>query len=198
MKNKKNSRQDFSHRYQTRMIANIVYSTLLACLVEMFLVTNLTMLAGYAKKSEWDNALLGMIGESDVIIVLGYVLVGILVFSVTFLMLQDRSVRYVGKISDAMNSIAEGDLNTTVDVVGDEEFSSIEAAQMRSVESVASNWLPSTFSWASMSSSCLVVAAPSFSRFSTRRRSVCCLAICSRSDAACFPMSGRPLRTEAR
>lgn len=107
------------------MIANIIYSTVLACLIEMFLVTNLTMLAGYAKKSEWDNALLGMIAESDVIIVLGYVLIGIVVFSVTFLMLQDRSVRYVGKISDAMNSIAEGDLNTTVEVVGDDEFSSM-------------------------------------------------------------------------
>ena len=136
MKNKKNSRQDFSHCYQTRMIANIVYSTLLACLVEMFLVTNLTMLAGYAKKSEWDNALLGMIGESDVIIVLGYVLVGILVFSVTFLMLQDRSVRYVGKISDAMNSIAEGDLNTTVDVVGDDEFSSMAESLNKMVEEI--------------------------------------------------------------
>ena len=118
------------------MIANIVYSTLLACLVEMFLVTNLTMLAGYAKKSEWDNALLGMIGESDVIIVLGYVLVGILVFSVTFLMLQDRSVRYVGKISDAMNSIAEGDLNTTVDVVGDDEFSSMAESLNKMVEEI--------------------------------------------------------------
>lgn len=118
------------------MIANIVYSTLLACLVEMFLVTNLTMLAVYAKKSEWDNALLGMIGESDVIIVLGYVLVGILVFSVTFLMLQDRSVRYVGKISDAMNSIAEGDLNTTVDVVGDDEFSSMAESLNKMVEEI--------------------------------------------------------------
>lgn len=118
------------------MIANIVYSTLLACLVEMFLVTNLTMLAGYAKKSEWDNALLGMIGESDVIIVLGYVLMGILVFSVTFLMLQDRSVRYVGKISDAMNSIAEGDLNTTVDVVGDDEFSSMAESLNKMVEEI--------------------------------------------------------------
>ena len=118
------------------MIANVVYSTLLACLVEMFLVTNLTMLAGYAKKSEWDNALLGMIGESDVIIVLGYVLVGILVFSVTFLMLQDRSVRYVGKISDAMNSIAEGDLNTTVDVVGDDEFSSMAESLNKMVEEI--------------------------------------------------------------
>lgn len=118
------------------MIANIVYSTLLACLVEMFLVTNLTMLAGYAKKSEWDNALLGMIGESDVIIVLGYVLVGILVFSVTFLMLQDQSVRYVGKISDAMNSIAEGDLNTTVDVVGDDEFSSMAESLNKMVEEI--------------------------------------------------------------
>ena len=118
------------------MIANVVYSTLLACLVEMFLVTNLTMLAGYAKKSEWDNALLGMIGESDVIIVLGYVLVGILVFSVTFLMLQDRSVRYVGKISDAMNSIAEGNLNTTVDVVGDDEFSSMAESLNKMVEEI--------------------------------------------------------------
>lgn len=118
------------------MIANIVYSTLLACLVEMFLVTNLTMLAGYAKKSEWDNALLGMIGESDVIIVLGYVLVGILVFSVTFLMLQDQSVRYVGKISDAMNSIAEGDLNTTVDVVGDDEFSLMAESLNKMVEEI--------------------------------------------------------------
>ena len=118
------------------MIANVVYSTLLACLVEMFLVTNLTMLAGYAKKSEWDNALLGMIRESDVIIVLGYVLVGILVFSVTFLMLQDRSVRYVGKISDAMNSIAEGDLNTTVDVVGDDEFSSMAESLNKMVEEI--------------------------------------------------------------
>lgn len=118
------------------MIANIVYSTLLACLVEMFLVTNLTMLAGYAKKSEWDNALLGMIGESDVIIVLGYVLMGILVFSVKFLMLQDRSVRYVGKISDAMNSIAEGDLNTTVDVVGDDEFSLMAESLNKMVEEI--------------------------------------------------------------
>lgn len=118
------------------MIANIVYSTLLACLVEMFLVTNLTMLAGYAKKSEWDNALLGMIGESDVIIVLGYVLMGILVFSVTFLMLQDQSVRYVGKISDAMNSIAEGDLNTTVDVVGDDEFSLMAESLNKMVEEI--------------------------------------------------------------
>lgn len=118
------------------MIANVVYSTLLACLVEMFLVTNLTMLAGYAKKSEWDNALLGMIGESDVIIVLGYVLVGILVFSVTFLMLQDWSVRYVGKISDAMNSIAEGNLNTTVDVVGDDEFSSMAESLNKMVEEI--------------------------------------------------------------
>ena len=42
-------KSDLSHRYHTRVIANIIYSTLVACLIDVFLVTNLTMLAEYAE-----------------------------------------------------------------------------------------------------------------------------------------------------
>ena len=114
-----------SRRYHTRVVTSVIYSTVVTCLIEVFLVTNLSMLAGYAEESEWDNALLTMIYNSDTVIVLGYVLLGIIIFAVTFLMLQEKSIEYIGHISDAMQNISEGDLNTTVDVIGDDEFSSM-------------------------------------------------------------------------
>lgn len=125
MKNKKKGRSDLGHRFHTRMVTNVIYSTLVTCLVEVFLVFNLSMLAGYAEASQWDNALLAMIYHSDIIIVLGYVLLGIIIFSVTFLLLQERSIAYISHISDAIRNISEGDLNTEIEVIGDDEFASM-------------------------------------------------------------------------
>lgn len=125
MKSNKTGKSDLSRRYHTRVVTSVIYSAVVTCLIEMFLVTNLSMLAGYAEESEWDNALLAMIYNSDTVIVLGYVLLGIVIFSVTFLMLQEKSIEYIGRISDAMQNISEGDLNTTIEVIGDDEFSSM-------------------------------------------------------------------------
>ncbi|RHV87918.1 sensor histidine kinase [Clostridium sp. OF09-36] len=125
-----------SHRYHTRVIVNIIYSTLVACLIDIFLVTNLTMLAEYAKRSEQSSALLNMVGQSDVVVVLGYVLIGILAFSVTFLLLQEKSAAYIGRISDVVERISDGDLNTKVEVVGDDEFSSMASNLNKMVEDI--------------------------------------------------------------
>ena len=133
MKNKKN---DMQYRFRTRVIVNILYSALVSCLVEVFLVTNLGMLARYARESQWNNALMGLIYDSDTVIVLGDVMLGIMVFSVTFLLLQERSMAYIGKISDAVRDISEGDLNTTIEVVGDDEFSAMAANLNKMVEEI--------------------------------------------------------------
>lgn len=125
MRSKKTLRLDMSRQFRTRLLINILYSGLVACLVEVFLVINLSMLAGYSRKVEWNNALLARIYESDVVIVLGYVLLGIAIFAVTFVLLMEKSISYIGKISQAIQSISQGDLNTTVEVVGDDEFSSM-------------------------------------------------------------------------
>lgn len=125
MKSKKAGKNDLSRRYHTRVIANIIYSALAACLIEMFLVTNISMLAEYAQEAQWNSALFSLILESDMVIVLGYVLIGILIFSVTFMLLQEKSIAYISRISDAIRNISEGDLNTNVDVIGDDEFSSM-------------------------------------------------------------------------
>ncbi len=118
-------KRDLSHSYHTRVVTNIVYSTLVACLIDGFLVMNLTMLAKYAKRSDQSGALLTLIAQSDVVVVLVYVLIGILVFAVTFLLLQEKSAAYIERISDAIERISDGDLNTKVEVLGDDEFSSM-------------------------------------------------------------------------
>lgn len=66
--------------------------------------------------------------ESGTIGVLCYVLLGIVVFSALFLILQKRSLDYIRKLYEAMQSISEGNLNTEVEVIGDDEFSSMAAS----------------------------------------------------------------------
>ena len=39
--------RDISRRFYGRMAAIIAYSTLIACMVEIFLMTNLSIIAGY-------------------------------------------------------------------------------------------------------------------------------------------------------
>lgn len=99
-------------------------------------MTNLSMLAGYANDAEWEGALLAMIYSSDTMIVLGYVLVGIVVFSVSFLLLQEKSIAYISRISDAIENISHGDLNTSIDVIGDDEFSSMAENLNKMVEDI--------------------------------------------------------------
>ena len=109
-------------RYHTRVVVNIIYSTVVACMVMVFLVTNLSMIGQYAAERGMENSLVLLFYRPGTMIVLLYVLLGIGVFSVSFLLLQSRSMRYISRISSAMREIAEGYLNVTLDVEGDDEF----------------------------------------------------------------------------
>ena len=109
-------------RYHTRVVVNIIYSTVVACMVMVFLVTNLSMIGQSAAERGMENSLVLLFYRPGTMIVLLYVLLGIGVFSVSFLLLQSRSMRYISRISSAMREIAEGDLNITLDVEGDDEF----------------------------------------------------------------------------
>ena len=91
-------------------------------MVMVFLVTNLSMIGQYAAERGMENSLVLLFYRPGTMIVLLYVLLGIGVFSVSFLLLQSRSMRYISRISSAMREIAEGDLNITLDVEGDDEF----------------------------------------------------------------------------
>ncbi|WP_438940356.1 sensor histidine kinase [Lacrimispora defluvii] len=117
-----------NHRFHTRVIANIFYSAIVTVLIEIFLVTNVSLIASYMRGTQKDNAFLEMLTSFDVVVILIYVVFGMGIFAVTFLLLQEKSMRYIGRISDAMQRISEGDLNITVDLEGDDEFSVMAAS----------------------------------------------------------------------
>ena len=96
------------------------------------------MLGRYAAENaeEGTGGFLAVFYQPGTLVVLLYVLAGIAVFAVTFLLLQSRSMNYITRISAAMQNISEGDLNTTVEVVGDDEFSSMAANLNKMVEEI--------------------------------------------------------------
>lgn len=68
--------------------------------------------------------------------VLLYVFFGIIVFSISFLLLQRRSMKYMREISRAMQTISEGDLNTSLAVIGDDELSEMAASLNKLAENI--------------------------------------------------------------
>ena len=109
------------------MITNIIYSAIITCLVEVFLVTNLSMVVRYMGNRGKMLLMVQAIEKQHTAVVLLYLILGILLFSVTFMILQEPYIRYISRISEAVQNISEGDLNTVIDVIGDDEFSSMAA-----------------------------------------------------------------------
>ena len=120
-------KNDVSRRYRTRVITNIIYSAIITCLVEVFLVTNLSMVVRYMGNRGKMLLMVQAIEKQHTAVVLLYLILGILLFSVTFMILQEPYIRYISKISEAVKNISEGDLNTAIDVIGDDEFSGMAA-----------------------------------------------------------------------
>ena len=120
-------KNDVSRRYRTRVITNIIYSAIITCLVEVFLVTNLSMVARHMGNRGKMLLMVQAIEKQHTAVVLLYLILGILLFSVTFMILQEPYIRYISRISEAVQNISEGNLNTVIDVIGDDEFSSMAA-----------------------------------------------------------------------
>jgi len=66
-----------NRRYHTRVITNIIYSAIISCLVEIFLVTNVSMIARYMEESGRMNGLIQAVLGYHVAVVLVYVISGL-------------------------------------------------------------------------------------------------------------------------
>ena len=99
-------KNDVSRRYRTRVITNIIYSAIITCLVEVFFVTNLSMVARYMGNKGKMVLMVQAIEKQHTAVVLLYLILGILLFSITFMILQEPYIRYISKISDAVLNIS--------------------------------------------------------------------------------------------
>lgn len=126
---------DMSRRFRARTVTNIVYATLLTCLIEIFLIANVSMVAEYLRRMESDSFLLELMNLGPIMALL-YVLAGIGIFSLIFLRLQEKHLKYLSRISTAIRDISEGDLNTNIEVKGDDEFTAMAVNLNRMVEDI--------------------------------------------------------------
>ena len=115
----KNKGQNAGESFRGKVLTSIIYSFVITCIAEFFLVRNLLTAADYVKETDPENSFFSEIADFRVIAVLLFVLFGISLFSLVFWLLQRRSFVYISRISETMQSIASGNLDAYVEVEGD-------------------------------------------------------------------------------
>ena len=118
-------KNDWSRSFYRQIAVNICYSALIACLVDAFLIMNMNFLLAYLDQTRYANLLILQIFKMGTITTILYVIVGIGIFALAFLMIEKKNMKYIGKIAVAIQNISEGDLNTQIEVMGDNEFSAM-------------------------------------------------------------------------
>ena len=120
-------RDDLEKKFQTKVIMNILFSLVVSILVETILVSNVSTFSKLHIINQESDTLLVRGSGSDLVVILILVVFGIGVFTLSFWLLQRESFVYIDDILHAIKKISSGDLNTNIDVRGDNEFSEIAA-----------------------------------------------------------------------
>lgn len=118
MKNK-----DMSRQFRNRMLVCMFIATLIACASTVLAVSVISLVNDYVRTSGGEAPFLLSAGGNILPGIMTAAIFGIVVFAVSFFLMMDRSLRYIGQISAAIQNISEGDLNTPIEIQGDDEFS---------------------------------------------------------------------------
>ena len=119
----KNNRPNAGKSFRDKVLINILYSLLITCIIEVFLIRNLLTVADFVKEVRPENRFFSAIADFRLTAVLLFVLFGIFLFALVFWLFQRKSFVYIGRIAEAMREISSGNLDTNVEVEGDDEFS---------------------------------------------------------------------------
>ena len=129
-------RDDLEKKFQTKVIINILFSLVISILVETLLLSNISMFSGLHIINRENDTLLIRGNGSDLVVILILLVFGIGIFALSFWILQRKSFEYIDDILLAIKKISDGDLNTNIDVKGDNEFSEIAASINKMAEEI--------------------------------------------------------------
>jgi two-component system sensor histidine kinase VanS len=116
--------------FRMKIIVYSIISGLITMIVEVFLITNMAMISEFMKVRNYSsNQMPGensgnllMPGREVVFQVLFLIIVGIIIFLISFILLTDGIVKYMKEITTGIQKISEGRLDTRVEVRGNDEF----------------------------------------------------------------------------
>ena len=108
-----------------QLMAHIGIASVITIILLVFLITNLTAITSFLYQTGNDSQALQRFALGSTISVLLFVLLGILLFSLIFLLLQRKMARDVETIARAVKQISEGDLSTRLELEGAGELTDI-------------------------------------------------------------------------
>ncbi len=125
--NKQNNNQVHStgRGYMMQLVTNIGVATVITAVIEVFLITNITAITTFLYQTGNDSPTIKRFAFGSTISVLLFVLFGIIIFSLIFLIMQRKTARDIEMIAEAVQQISEGDLTTRLDIAGEGEFTEI-------------------------------------------------------------------------
>ena len=108
-----------------QLMAHIGIASVITIILLGFLITNLTAITSFLYQTGNDSQALQRFALGSTISVLLFVLLGILLFSLIFLLLQRKMARDIETIARAVKQISEGDLSTRLELEGEGELTDI-------------------------------------------------------------------------
>lgn len=108
-----------------QLMAHIGIASVITIILLVFLITNLTAITSFLYQTGNDSQALQRFALGSTISVLLFVLLGILLFSLIFLLLQRKMARDVETIARAVKQISEGDLSTRLELEVEGELTDI-------------------------------------------------------------------------
>lgn len=125
-------------KFHTKVLINVIYSLIISCLIEYFLVNNIFTILELPRFRQSKNEVVVSFIRFETVTVLLLVLFGVGMFTLVFWLLQRKAFGYIEDISQAMKSAASGDLNTSLEVEGDDEFSDMASTLNSMVSDIKS------------------------------------------------------------
>lgn len=119
-----------------QLMAHIGIASVITIILLVFLITNLTAITSFLYQTGNDSQALQRFALGSTISVLLFVLLGILLFSLIFLLLQRKMARDIETIARAVKQISEGDLSTRLELEGEGELTDIAENLIRMEEDI--------------------------------------------------------------
>ena len=112
-------KNDVTRRYRTHFILSIIIAAFITCILEGLLIFNMGRLFALLSGVPLTEAS----GSHSSASVFLYLLSGMGIFAFAFYLLQRRSIGYISRMAEGISAIAAGNLETKIEVKGDDEFS---------------------------------------------------------------------------
>lgn len=116
---------DLFRTFRRRIFVYALASMLITCAAELVVIFNLRLIVDFLRRNGYRNSLLSREGLNQHAQIAILVIAGGVVFLVSFILMMDGLIRYVREISNGINRISGGDLNTQISVRGKDEFANI-------------------------------------------------------------------------